>query len=57
MRRRWIRHCFLVLSDRMLYYMYNTTTRLTLIHLLLMVMGMHNPGRKWVWNSHIYTVS
>jgi hypothetical protein len=39
------------------YIMYNTTTRLTLIHLLLMVMGMYNPGRKWVWNSHIYTAS
>jgi hypothetical protein len=53
MRRRGINvsqsyiHCFLVLSDRMLYYMYNTTTRLTLIHLLLMVMGMYNPGRKY----------
>jgi hypothetical protein len=41
----------------MLYYMYNTTTRLPFIPLLLMVMGMYNPGRKWVWNSHIYTVS
>jgi hypothetical protein len=50
-------HCFLVLSDRMLYYIYNTTTRLTFIPLLLMVMGMYNHGRKWVWNSHIYTVS
>jgi hypothetical protein len=41
----------------MLYYIYNTTTRLTFIPLLLMVKGMYNPGRKWVWNSHIYTVS
>jgi hypothetical protein len=30
----------------MLYYMYNTTTRLTFIPLLLMVMAMYNPGRK-----------
>jgi hypothetical protein len=37
--------------------MYNTTTRLTFISLLLMVMGMYNPRGKWVWNSHIYTVS
>jgi hypothetical protein len=40
----------------MLYYMYNTTTRLTFIPFLLIVMGMYNPRRKWVWNSHIYTV-
>jgi hypothetical protein len=34
-----------------------TTTRLTFIHLLLMVKGMYNPRGKWAWNSHIYTVS
>jgi hypothetical protein len=37
---------------------YNTTTRLTFIPLLLLVViGMYNHGRKWAWNSHIYTVS
>jgi hypothetical protein len=30
----------------MLYYIYNTTARLTFIPLLLMVKGMYNPGRK-----------
>jgi hypothetical protein len=39
----------------MLYYIYNTTTRLTFILLLLLVViGMYNPSRKWAWNSHIY---
>jgi hypothetical protein len=54
MRRRGINVSLaLVLSGRMLYYIYNTTARLTFIPLLLMVRGMYDPGRKWVWNSHI----